>query len=136
MKIKIQAELSELSGMREKLSEFAELNSVASDATNLIVLSIDEICTNLIKYAYNYNKSKTIDISVKISDNKFITTIKDTSEPFDIRKHAKKNIIEHVRKLNVGGLGMHIVLTVMDEIYYEPNSDVNPQNTLTLIKKL
>lgn len=136
MKIRIKADLSELNEMREKLSEFAKLNYIAADTTNLIILSIDEICTNLIKYAYKYDASNVIDIFVEIDNNKFITIIKDNSEPFDIRKHAKRNIIEHVKKLNIGGLGMHIVLTVMDEIYYVPTSNTCTQNTLTLIKKL
>ncbi len=137
--ITISTKLEELSIMRQKIIDFILVNNtISSKLAELIVLSIDEVCTNLIKYAYRDNNKidNIIDIHITLLKHKLITIIKDYSNSFDIREHVNKNCLDNVKKLIPGGLGIHIVTSFMDEIFYEKKTEQNKFNTLTLIKHL
>ncbi|MBQ6268710.1 MAG: ATP-binding protein [Bacteroidetes bacterium] len=133
--IRINANLEELATLRHHIIEFAKTNKINDLNTELIVLSIDEICTNLIKYAYTNNvNNKIIIVTLELLSNKLTITIQDTTKPFDIRNH--KDSRNNTKKITPGGLGIHIVKMTMDEIDYQQKTENNPLNILTLIKYL
>ncbi|MGI6369199.1 MAG: ATP-binding protein [Ignavibacteria bacterium] len=134
--IKINAKLEELANMRQQIMSFIKNVSLDNEVANLIVLAVDEICTNLIKYAYKYNQNSIIAVLVETCPHQIIIKIKDSAVPFDIRQHLDKNICEHIRKMVPGGLGMPLVGKIMDEIYYEAKNDEREFNVLTLIKDI
>lgn len=134
--IKINAKLEELANMRQQIMSFVKNNSLDNEIANLIVLAVDEICTNLIKYAYKHNQNSIIAVLVEACPHQIIVKIKDTAMPFDIRKHLDKDVCEHIKKMVPGGLGMPLVGKIMDEIYYEAKNDEREFNVLTLIKDI
>jgi sigma-B regulation protein RsbU (phosphoserine phosphatase) len=105
-------------------------------------LVLEEIVSNIIYYAYPNKKGqlfiefakKTVRDSKKengLSTN-MIFTITDSGIPFDPTKQKEVDISLPVEKRKIGGLGIHLVRNIMDEMHYRREED---KNILTLIKK-
>jgi serine/threonine-protein kinase RsbW len=132
----IKADLSELITIRDFVMKIASDFGFPEDDAFKISLAVDEACTNLIKYAYNFNSGKYITIEVKPAKNQFVVNIKDEGQPFDPEMVPSPDMKEYLRRFNRGGLGIFLMKSVMDEISYTPSSERNKLNILRLAKYL
>ncbi len=116
------------------ISDFVEsLMSVAgfnSRKTMEVLLVVEEACTNIIKYAYP-GKEGTIQISARVSGDRLELTIEDEGVPFDPTTHIVTLSQADAKDRPVGGLGIHLMRSLMDGISFEFKDGMN---VLTLVK--
>lgn len=67
-------------------------------------------------------------------ENKIVVSISDNGEPFDPLSVERPNMEEYFIEFKRGGLDIHLMRSVMDDIEYYPADAKNNQNTLKLIK--
>ncbi len=127
---------SELRKVRKFVSTKAELFGFGADEANQIALAVDEACTNLIQHAYHLDKSKQFCVEVETSGRRFVVKILDDGEPFNPLDVNSPNMKKYLKEFRKGGLGIHLMKLVMDDIKYSPSSKSRPQNVLKLIKLL
>ncbi len=124
----------------EKIREFVTIRAIDFGFDELnsgqIALAVDEACTNLIKYSYKFDPNKTIKIQIETQNNQFIVNILDNGQPFNPIDVSSPNMENHLKNYKRGGLGIHIIKNIMDEISYSPASDNVSENILKLKKKL
>ncbi len=101
-----------------------------------IALAVDEACTNLIKHAYKLDPTKNIYVEIDTASNKFTVNIYDEGSPFNPMDAPTPDMKEYFSKYKHGGLGIHIMRLVMDEIAYFPAKTGNTKNLLKLTKIL
>lgn len=101
-----------------------------------IALSVDEACTNLIKYAFEYNTENKICIKIETNSNEFNVLISDRGNSFNPMVVSSPVMQDYFKNMKPGGLGIHIMRTLMDDITYISSSSENPYNTLKLKKYL
>ena len=101
---------------------------------NKIEVAIDEILTNIALYAYTPNKGD-IDIDYELDEeNRNLTIIiTDEGKEFDPLAKEDPNINLDEKDRQIGGLGIFIVKTVMDEVSYQRKDN---KNILTLKRKI
>jgi serine/threonine-protein kinase RsbW len=102
-----------------------------------VQLACDEACTNIIEHAYGREDAGEIDISWRISDDALTITIRDHGRPFDLDKippPQKPTGPDDATDLKVGGLGVHFIRQMMDEITFTSNAKEG--NTLIMVKKI
>jgi anti-sigma regulatory factor (Ser/Thr protein kinase) len=94
-----------------------------------IVLAVDEACSNIIKYAYAGDATKTISITMTEERDQVSIRLTDLGKKIDPAKIAPRDL-DAVRP---GGLGTHFMRAVFDTISY----DTAPEQgtVLTMIKK-
>ena len=126
----------ELQKIRDFVKNRAENFGFNELDSNKIVLAVDEACTNLINHAFKKQDGREICVQVEANKSDFIITISDDAEPFDPLEIASPNMQEYFSKFKRGGLGIHLMRLVMDEISYLPSNDTNPRNILRLRKQL
>lgn len=102
-----------------------------------IELSVVEGVTNAIKHAYSHQGGNTIEINVMLFDDRITINISDTGKSMDPQRcelECKEINFErgNHETLPVGGMGLHIMQSIMDEMHY---STVSGKNTMTLVKK-
>ncbi|MFA6571848.1 MAG: ATP-binding protein [Bacteroidota bacterium] len=131
-----RSELTELSKIRDFVRSQAENFGFNDDDVNKIILAVDEACTNLIKYAYKFDNSKEFCVLVETDFNIFTINIHDSGAPFNPLDVMQPDMTDYMKKFKRGGLGIHIMRTVMDEIVYCPSSESCPKNILKLKKYL
>jgi anti-sigma regulatory factor (Ser/Thr protein kinase) len=95
----------------------------------MVVLAVDEACSNIIKYAYEGDHAMTIALNVRVGHGKLTMELKDSGKKPDVSKIAPRKL-EEVRP---GGLGTHFMATVFDTIEYDTSQGAG--TVLTLVKE-
>jgi serine/threonine-protein kinase RsbW len=86
-----------------------------------IQLACDEACTNIIEHAYGAEDAGPISISWQNSKGAFTIELRDNGRPFrpdDIPSPSVPDSASDVDDLKVGGLGLHFMRTLMDEVVF------------------
>ena len=84
-----------------------------------IVLAVDEACSNIIKYAYEGDHSKTIELNVFIEKTKLVIQLRDSGKKPDVSKIIPRKLDD----IRPGGLGTHFMAEVFDAIDYNIRGD-------------
>ena len=95
-------------------------------------LAIEEIATNVIMYAYPERQEETFSIDAAVTDTGLTFTITDSGKAFDPTAKEDVDINAGVSERPIGGLGIHLVRTIMDEVHYKRTDG---KNILILTKK-
>jgi serine/threonine-protein kinase RsbW len=116
LKLAIKNELSELEGLNANLAQFLEAHGVVGRAAYAVNLAIDELVVNVIHYAYVDDDTHMIDIELAIDAEQVILRIEDDGRPFDPRSGPSLDL--HAEDREVGGLGLLLVLDMVDVLKY------------------
>ncbi|HEX6136269.1 MAG TPA: ATP-binding protein [Casimicrobiaceae bacterium] len=95
-------------------------------------LAVDEMCTNVIVHGYRGLQPGPIALTVTPHPDRLVIRIVDRGYPFDPRSAPAPDLCASVEERPIGGLGCHLVRSVMDGIDYE--TTVDGGNRLTLVK--
>ena len=120
-----------------KLSAFVDEVCAAMEMDEMetmqMNLAIEEAVVNVMKYAYLPGTKGEVNIEAQANDVRLKFTISDTGVPFDPTVRAEVDTSLPLEERPIGGLGIHLVRSIMDSINYER---VEGKNVLTLRKKL
>ncbi len=105
-------------------------------------LCCDEASTNIIEHAYGEEGAGNIVITCKTSDDDFTIIMRDNGIAFDPSAvppppaiaHNEASAEELTSQLRIGGLGLHFIRNLMDEVHF--TSDRRQGNQLIMVKKL
>ncbi|MCL4265736.1 MAG: ATP-binding protein [Anaerolineae bacterium] len=100
-----------------------------------VELACDEACTNVIEHAYAAEDAGEIRVSWEVQANRFVITIHDNGRAFDpdeVPVPATDEVPNGASGFpRVGGLGVHFMRKLMDEVRYKFDDG---GNTLVLVK--
>ncbi|WP_430436637.1 ATP-binding protein [Oceanibaculum nanhaiense] len=110
-----------------------EENGLAPDIAYALELAIDELVTNAISYGYPDGGSGKVTVEVSIDSDRVTLIVRDDGIAFDPLAQAPAPTLEgDVEDRPIGGLGLHLVEAMMDEVAYERREG---ENRLTCIKR-
>ncbi len=116
--LQVKSRTENLSKIREFIQGFASSVGFKQETIDNMMLAVDEACTNIIKHAYKSYPDGEIVIKIGYKENKLIITIIDYGTAFHPETIPEPNIQEYYRQHRVGGLGMYLMKTLMDEVKY------------------
>lgn len=123
LKLSIKNEMSELEDLYAKVNQFLAKHKVQYRPGYAVNLAIEELVVNVIRYAYVDDDEHTIDIGVGVIGEQLIVEMKDTGRPFDPREAPDHDV--DADDLDVGGLGLILVLDIVDALTYRREDDNN-----------
>jgi len=113
----------------EDVRHFVEVHAREADLgpedVERLKMAVDEACTNVIKHAYKGDGEHQIDIAVIIDPDRFTVRIRDEGEAFDPASYEEPDLFEFVRQHKKGGLGVHIMRRLMDQVEYRKRGKIN-----------
>lgn len=80
-----------------------------------IVLAVDEACSNIIRYAYEGDYTRTIGLKLILDRTKLRIELMDSGKKPDVAKIAPRELDE----IRPGGLGTHFMAEVFDSVKYD-----------------
>ena len=97
-------------------------------------LAVDEACANVIEHAYGSDDTHEVRVKATLDPECVQIEIMDTGRGFDPSKIEEVNLKELAKGRKTGGLGLHLIRSVMDEVHYQivPGQ----KNELLMIKRL
>lgn len=127
-KFLFKSDSCQLASVRHAVRDFLHACGLAESETEVLVLAIDEACTNVIRYAYDH-KCRPVRLLMEHSADHICITLRDYGKSCEPEK-IKSRALEDIRP---GGVGVHIIREVFDEVTYTPKSR---GTELRLVKKL
>ena len=125
--------LSELDNLCEYLEDFGQKIGLSKKLIFEINLSLDELFTNIISYGFKDEDEHIIKVTITPQNEELGLHIEDDGIPFNPIDFETPDVAGSVENCNIGGLGIHIMRKLMDEICYQRCGD---KNVLTLKKTL
>jgi len=115
--------------------EGAETAGLEMAAVLQIELACDEACTNIIEHAYDGEDIGDITARWFVDGDFFTIVLQDNGRSFDpnIVPPPTTLVEPNVENLKIGGLGIHFMQKLMDEISYDFDDD---GNDLTMRKRI
>ena len=123
LKLTIKNEFSELKNVTAALSQFLGAHRVPSRAAYAVNLAVDELVTNVMRYAYVDDETHLINLDFAIRADQIILHIVDDGRPFDPRTGPALDL--HAEERQVGGLGLLLVLDMVDVLKYQRRAEKN-----------
>ncbi len=129
---------AEVERIREFIQAIADqFHFKEQDAYN-IILAVDEACSNLIRHGYKHDDTKQLCVVVSwnTDSGEIKIEIVDEAVTFDPQQIPSPNMEEYFAKPRRGGLGIHIIRTLMDTVEYIPAQTPVQSNILRMVKIL
>ena len=123
-------QIPQLADFVETIAEESGLSQTLAMSLNL---ALEEAVTNVIVYAYPPGTDGLVDIEAILHKDRIRFIISDSGHPFDPTQVKEVDINLPLEERPIGGLGIHLVRSIMDEVSYERLGD---RNILYLLKKL
>lgn len=118
-KLVIKSRTENLSEIRDFISSAALNAGFLKDTVDNIILAVDEACTNIIKHAYKYFPDGEIVLTLKTTEDTFTIEIIDYGKSFEPGLIPNPDLKKYLDQRRVGGLGMYLMKTLMDDVKYK-----------------
>ena len=127
----LKSDLSELKTLCQHLNKFGKVSGLSEAFITDINICLDELFTNIVSYGFEDDLELLIRFTINL-DNKVLTlTIEDEGIPFNPLEKKDPEIPADLIDIRIGGLGIHIVRKLMDDIRYKRE---RVKNKITLKK--
>ncbi len=133
MEVRVSNRREEIDRVNSVFNEFASQHAVPIKLQRKMNLVFDELLTNIISYAYDDKDEHLIDVHVRLSGAGLTVTVTDDGKPFNPFEAEAPDTALSVEDRPIGGLGGHLVRSVMDRVGYERLGETN---VVRLEKKL
>lgn len=98
-----------------------------------VALALEEAVANVMRYAYPEGKKGQVQVEAEAEDGLLRFVVSDQGVPFDPTAAPSVDVSAPLEKREVGGLGIHLVRQIMEEVRYRREGG---WNRLTLTKKI
>lgn len=134
-KIKVSCSRDNLRTIRDFVNENLRGIVINEEDLNLIVLAIDEVCSNLIIHSNQCNETESIEVSIKVKKepNGVLFEIFDAGIAYNYSEYKEPSLLELIQQKRKGGLGLMLVRRIMDNIEFGTE---NSMNVCRMFKKL
>ena len=127
-------EMSEVGRLRAFFFSVCREHGIDDETAKTLNLALEEWVANVINYAYPKGMRGHVEVTVDVSDDVLTFVIKDHGAAFDPTQHEEVDIDAELDERAIGGLGIHLIRTIMDTVEYQRTSD--GYNRLVLTKRI
>lgn len=133
LNLRIANDLAELSRVGAAIDEFCTNLAIPAAYAFRLNVAIEELLTNTISYGYADDRGHQIAIDIAREGNTIVAEISDDARPFDPLDAPPPDLDSAIEDRRVGGLGVHLVKTLMDDVRYAYRDG---RNHVTLCKQI
>lgn len=134
MRFTLRNDVADLNTLCEHVKAFARAHQLSDKLTFELNLALDELFTNAVSYGFGSERcSHCIHMELTHEPGRVTIRYADDGVPFDPSTAPPPDLQAPLASRRVGGLGIHLVQSVMDEVHYAREGD---SNVITLVKHL
>ena len=117
--LSIKNRLEDIQIVIDNFEEFAQLAKLEQPFVLKMSIVLDELLANVVRYAFEDDHDHLIYLEFVVTDSSFYMTIEDDGVPFDPFNQPPPDTAKGLEERDIGGLGIHIVKSLMDSYSYE-----------------
>ncbi len=131
-KIELNAVRNNVNGFMEFIESYLETLPIDPQIIPSIMISCEEIIVNVVNYAYQ-NKEGNLSIEIETTSKEIKIVFSDSGIPFNPLEIKEVDTSLPLQEREIGGLGIHMVKKLMDDVKYEYKEN---KNCLTIVKQI
>lgn len=132
-KFELKNYLSELKTLHQHLNNWGGDIGLPANSILRINICLDELFTNIVSYGFDEDLEHKIKFTLSGDNNFVVINIEDNGIPFNPLEKIDPDFPDNVESANIGGLGIHIIRKLMDNVSYERKQG---KNMLTMRKNI
>jgi len=129
--LELSSELDAIERATRLFDAFAAAHRVPDATRRTLDIALDDLLNNIISYAYDGQPDHVIDVRVELSQGALVASFADDGPAFDPFAMAAPDTELDLDERDIGGLGVHLVKTMMDDARYERRDG---RNVVTVTK--
>ena len=114
-------------------AEFAQAHALPDGARRSLNVALDELLANELSHGMAGLGSGSLTVELELDQERVTITITDDGPHFDPLSQAEPDTTRSVEDRPIGGLGIHLVRELMDQVSYERRDG---HNVVVLVKRL
>jgi Anti-sigma regulatory factor (Ser/Thr protein kinase) len=119
LEIQIDNDFAAIAPASERIRQYLENADAPAAAMFLADLVIEELVTNTIKYGYDDEHAHCVHVTAAFEDGVLTVEVRDDGHEFDPLSRETPDTTLPAEERDIGGLGIHLVCQMADEIRYE-----------------
>jgi sigma-B regulation protein RsbU (phosphoserine phosphatase) len=134
IRLELEPQLAEIDRLVAAFEEFAEVHNIDLGVVQKLAIAFDELVNNVVSYGYRGQGAREpIIVDIALRQGFLVVTLSDAGVPFNPFARATPNTTLSLAEREIGGLGIHLVQELMDEVAY---ARAGQRNVVTLKKNL
>ncbi len=133
MEMCIRNRLDEMPAIVTMVENFGVKHGISGIVINELNLVLDEVLSNIISYGYLDSATGQIMVRLNYQSGEISAEVRDDGKPFDPLQAVSPDVGGTVQSRRVGGLGIHFMKELMDNVVY---ARVGNENRLVVKKKI
>jgi anti-sigma regulatory factor (Ser/Thr protein kinase) len=129
----LKNDLSELEDLCQHLNKFGQAVGLSEACITDVNICLDELFTNVVSYGFEDNLEHLIQFTMNLDNQVLTLSIEDEGIPFNPLEKKDPEVPADLIDVRIGGLGIHIVKKLMDDIRYQRKQG---KNKLTMKKNV
>jgi serine/threonine-protein kinase RsbW len=109
---------SETERLHKLVETFSEQHELSDPVVFAVNLALDEIVTNIIVHGYSDNQQHDIRVGIVLGEDAIEVTVRDEAPAFNPLLVPPVDLEAVAENRPIGGLGVHLVRSVMDSVDY------------------
>lgn len=131
LSLNLAATLDDIAKIHDAIEAFARQESWTSKLEFEVKLIVEELFTNIVNYGECHGEP--VEIEFRSEPDKLFIEMVDRGRRFDpLTETPEADTTSSVEERKIGGLGVYLVLTMMDDVTYRRDGKTN---RLTLVKR-
>jgi anti-sigma regulatory factor (Ser/Thr protein kinase) len=112
---------------------FADTNALPEPVRRSINVALDEMLANVLSHGRTGRDACLLTVEVELDQGRVTVIITDDGTPFDPFERDTPDTTLPLEEREIGGLGIHLVRRLMDEVRYERRDG---HNVVVLVKQV
>ena len=133
MTLTVRNDMREIERLSQAVEEFCAEHNIDERICYEVNLALDEAVSNVILYGFPDSGEHPIVVGLYVEPGFVIATVEDAGVAFNPLDAPAPDLTKPIDERPVGGLGIHLVRNVMDQIEYRRDGD---RNLLTMRRRL
>lgn len=127
------ADLGEVARANAAFADFAAAAALPAGVRRSMNVVLDELLANTVLHGLAGRPDGQVILEVQLDGDRLLVTLSDDGLPFDPFGRAAPDTTLSVEDRPIGGLGIHLVRQLVDEVMYQRQGD---RNVVVLTKRL
>ena len=131
--IRLPAEVREIERLNRLVRQFGELHEIPTRALYAVNLALDEVVTNVVLYGFETSAGQVVAVRVETTGDDLRSEVVDAGREFNPLNAPLPDLTGALEERALGGLGIHLVRSLMDRVEYRRDG---AKNVLTMRKRI
>lgn len=125
VRVTVKNRIEDLLRVNSVFESFATQHDIGGRLRYHLLVSIEEILTNIIKYGFDEEGIHPIHVTFRHSQGQVEMEFEDRGREFNPLEIGEPDLDTPIENRQLGGLGIHLVKQMMDEAKYRREGDRN-----------